>query len=175
MLPNTSPLISYIPLGPERNISFQLKPMFVQQTVLEARDNIFFWRDLKTSQDSKDVLFILSPAPPPTREICLNSKVMSHLSFQRGRQVDVSTAHKSFMSPSLGFLSYAASLHAQISIWHLLHCLSGTRTWEKDTRCCPGYMRMINYLCLWPTKSLMSSAVYVHKIMACWLVSLQLG
>lgn len=103
MLPDTSPLISYIPLWSDQNISFQSKPMFVQQTVLEARDNIFFWRDLKTSQDSKDVSLFLLPPPPPTRNICLNSKVMSHLSLQRGRQVDASTVHKSFKSPGLGF------------------------------------------------------------------------
>lgn len=127
---------------PEPNISFQSKAMFVQQTALEARDNIFFWRDLKTSQDSKDV----SSSLPG--EICLNSKVMSNLSLQRGRQVDVPTAQKSFKSPSLGFLSYGASLHVQISIWHLSHRLSGTRAWGADTRRCPGHMRMINHLCL---------------------------
>lgn len=71
--------------------AFQAKDMLVQQTALEARDNVFLWKDLETSQNRKDLLLFSPPPNPQLGEICLHSKVMSNLALQR-RRADVPAA-----------------------------------------------------------------------------------
>lgn len=71
--------------------AFQAKDMLVQQTALEARDNVFLWKDLETSQNRKDLLLFSPPPNPQLGEICLHSKVMSNLALQR-RWADVPAA-----------------------------------------------------------------------------------